>query len=91
VPKKSVKLNGEDVYVLIDNGSLLNIISEIDLEKKKICPEIKKTKTKAFAFGQKSPLLFIGKRSLLVQSDFLRKISTSLKATKNQGSVMNYW
>ncbi|XP_060604313.1 uncharacterized protein K02A2.6-like [Ruditapes philippinarum] len=90
VPKKCIKLNGVDVYVLIDSGSSLNIISEIDLEKMKIRPEIKKTKTKAFAFGQKSPLPFIGKCSLLVESDskFMTKDFHIVKGNKE--SLISY-
>ncbi|XP_060596962.1 uncharacterized protein K02A2.6-like [Ruditapes philippinarum] len=84
VPKKCIKLNGVDVNVLIDSGSSLNIISEIDLNKMKIRPEIKKTKTKAFAFGQKSPLPFKGKCSLLVESDskFMTKYFHIVKGNK---------
>jgi hypothetical protein len=73
VPKKCITLNCVDVYVLIDSGSSLNIISEIDLKKMKIRQEIKKTKTKAFAFGQTSPLPFIGIYFLLVESKFITK------------------
>ena len=64
----TLKINDVETKSLIDTGSSLNIIDERVIQKMSPRPRLRKSKVKAYAFGQKKPLAIKGKFTCTVES-----------------------
>ena len=61
VPSMTLKINDVPSKVLINTSSTLNIVSETIVDKMCPKPQFRKSKVRAFAFGQNKPLPIKGK------------------------------
>ena len=90
VPSMTLTINDVPSKVLIDTGSTLNIVSETIVDKMCPKPQFKKSKVRAFAFGQNKPLPIKGKYTCIVETDSKFTTADFHVVSGNKETIISY-